>query len=348
MSNKTLNIKLLLLIFILFIPYESFANNPSDSITKKDDKKIDYSPKINGTFRAKYEYQFEPGNSRFQVRNARVSLAGPVSRIIDYKAEIDLCDCGKIKMLDAYGRVHWDKVGFITLGQMRVPFGTAVTRPPHLLKFANRSFIAKQVANVRDVGVRLSYAPSALPLKIEAGAYNGSGLKNQNEWHNDFAFAARAGLNTHGIRFEVSGMSLIPDDIRINLFDTSLSWTYRNIFIEGEYIYKHYTNDTFEDVHAYHIVGEYKLPIKKWLKHIAFGARFDSMTDNSSGFRNEDGVLQVDDVSKDRVTAGITFASVAKIKAELRLNYEKYIYDDVEFINDSERDKLVVELMIRF
>ena len=339
----------LLFQFIILFSSILYANNIEHQSIKRDEKeKINYLPKINGTFRAKYEYQTESGESRFQVRNARVSLSGAVSRIIDYKAEIDLCDRGKIKMLDVYGRIHWKNVGFVTLGQMRVPFGTAVTRAPHLLKFANRSFISKQVANVRDVGVRLSYIPSNLPIKIEAGAFNGSGLTNQNEWRKDFAFAARAGLNIYGIKFELSGMSLIPDDIRINLFDTSLSLTYKNIFVEGEYIYKHYTNDSFDDVHAYHIVGEYKLPVKKWLRHIAFGARFDSMTNNSSGFRNEDGFLETDDSSKDRITAGVTFVPVTKIKAELRLNYEKYIYNETATINDSERDKLVIELMVRF
>ena len=60
---------------------------------------------IHGTIRSKYEYQTEEGEGRFDVRNARISVDGQLSPIVFYKAEIDLCDEGKIKMLDAYTRL---------------------------------------------------------------------------------------------------------------------------------------------------------------------------------------------------------------------------------------------------
>ena len=347
MVLKIRNIKIILFLLAFLMVFDTNAS----IVLLKDSAqsgKVNYLPVINGTIRGKYEYQYTEGLSRFQMRNARVSLKGNVSNIIDYKAEIDLCDREKIKMLDAYGRIHWKNIGYLTMGQMRVPFGTAVFRGPHLLMLSNRSFISKQIANVRDVGVRLSYAPTNLPLKIEAGAFNGSGLTRQNEWHSEFAFAARANLNLNGVNFAVSGMSLYPQDIRINLFDTSLSWTYDRVFLEGEYIYKHYTNNAFDDVHAYHIVGQYKLPIKKYLKHLAFTGRFDAMTDNSSGYKNSEGLLQVDDCEKKRITAGITLTPALNIRTEVRVNYEKYFYDDISFANESEMDKLVLELMIRF
>lgn len=68
-------------------------------------KKTDYIPKIHGTIRGKYEYQYEEKEGRFEVRNARFSLAGNVAPIVSYKAEIDLSDEGAIKMLDAYARI---------------------------------------------------------------------------------------------------------------------------------------------------------------------------------------------------------------------------------------------------
>ena len=112
---------------------------------------------IHGTIRSKYELQTEEGEHRFEVRNARVSIDGSLSPIIYYKAEIDLCDEGKIKMLDAYTRLKpWQTMQF-TIGQMRVPFTIDAHRSPHQQYFANRSFIAKQVGNVRDVGAALGY-----------------------------------------------------------------------------------------------------------------------------------------------------------------------------------------------
>lgn len=85
---------------------------------------------IHGTIRSKYELQTEEGEHRFEVRNARVSIDGSLSPIIYYKAEIDLCDEGKIKMLDAYTRLKpWQTMQF-TIGQMRVPFTIDAHRSP--------------------------------------------------------------------------------------------------------------------------------------------------------------------------------------------------------------------------
>ena len=115
----------------------------------------------------KYEYQTTMGAGRFEVRNARVSVTGNVLPIVAYKAEIDLSDEGSIKMLDAYARLFPAKGLTVTAGQMRVPFTIDAHRSPHQQYFANRSFIAKQVGNVRDVGITLGYTlPTDLPITI--------------------------------------------------------------------------------------------------------------------------------------------------------------------------------------
>ena len=118
---------------------------------------VDLTPKIGGTIRSKYEYQTEEGEGRFEVRNARINITGKVTPIVSYKAEIDLCDEGAIKMLDAYTRLKPSKDWQFTIGQMRVPFTIDAHRSPHQQYFANRSFIAKQVGNVRDVGAAIGY-----------------------------------------------------------------------------------------------------------------------------------------------------------------------------------------------
>lgn len=152
-------------------------------MSAQDDGKVSYMPNIHGTIRGKYEYQTEEGEGRFEVRNARVSVDGLITPAISYKAEIDLCDEGKIKMLDAYTRLRMlDKLQF-TIGQMRVPFTIDAHRSPHQQYFANRSFIAKQVGNVRDVGAALGYNVNVgFPIKLEAGVFNGSGLTDQKDF----------------------------------------------------------------------------------------------------------------------------------------------------------------------
>ena len=151
------------------------------------DAAAQFKPEINGTIRGKYEYQTEEGEGRFQVRNARFSLSGKVVDAVSYKAEIDLSDEGSIKMLDAYTRISpWRTLNF-TIGQMRVPFTIDAHRSPHQQYFANRSFIAKQVGNVRDVGATLGYTFNVgFPIILEAGMFNGSGLTDQKDfWTNN-------------------------------------------------------------------------------------------------------------------------------------------------------------------
>lgn len=155
----------------------------------------DYLPEIHGTIRGKYEFQTETNESRFEVRNARFSVSGNVHPIVAYKAEIDLSDEGSIKMLDAYTRVFPVKNLNFTLGQMRVPFTIDAHRSPHQQYFANRSFIAKQVGNVRDVGFTGCYTQKeGFPFILEGGLFNGSGLTNQKEWHKTLNYSIKAQL----------------------------------------------------------------------------------------------------------------------------------------------------------
>ena len=156
------------------------------------EKKTEFTPEIHGTVRSKYEYQTEEGEGRFEVRNARISITGKVIDTVSYKAEIDLSDEGNIKMLDAYTRITPVKKLNITIGQFRVPFTIDAHRSPHQQYFANRSFIAKQVGNVRDVGASLGYTfKGKTPVILEAGLFNGSGLTNQkNYWTKIVYFSA--------------------------------------------------------------------------------------------------------------------------------------------------------------
>ena len=124
------------------------ASAQQTTTTDKSDTEKTTPVNIHGTIRSKYEYQTSEGEGRFEVRNARISVDGSLSPVISYKAEIDLCDEGKIKMLDAYTRLKPVQGLQFTIGQMRVPFTIDAHRSPHQQYFANRSFIAKQVGKI--------------------------------------------------------------------------------------------------------------------------------------------------------------------------------------------------------
>lgn len=347
-----------LLLFALSLTTTLNAQTMSDSI-KSDNESTNQAktlvlpswlPKISGTIRAKAEYQTNEGEGRFEVRNARVAFDGNVLPSVSYKAEIDLSDEGQIKMLDAYVGVLPVKSFLIRLGQMRVPFSIDAHRSPHKQLFANRSFIAKQVGNVRDVGLSLGYTLPHAPLTLEAGAFNGSGLTNQKDyWTKSINYSVKVQyVLPFGATLQGSVQKVSPSGGAVYLYDGGVTLQLGRWMLEGEYLRKHYVNSTFSNVNAVDAFVSYTLPLKRVFNHMSILARYDQMDDHSNGQLNKDGVLQIDDYARKRLTGGLTFSFTKGINADLRLNYEKYFYDDISFAKPSERDKAVVELMVHF
>lgn len=314
---------------------------------------------IHGTIRSKYELQTEEGEHRFEVRNARVSIDGSLSPIIYYKAEIDLCDEGKIKMLDAYTRLKPRQTMQFTIGQMRVPFTIDAHRSPHQQYFANRSFIAKQVGNVRDVGASLGYSMNVgFPIILEAGLFNGSGLTNQKDyWTNSINYSAKAQMFfPGGWNLTLSTQKIKPDNVTINMYDAGMYWQSHGLHIEAEYLYKHYSDDAFKAVHAVDAFASYDIPTspKSVIRYVTPLIRYDYMSDHSDGKRylegkeNPEGSLIVNDYQRSRITGGVTLSLKKPFVSDIRINYEKYFYREGGVAHTSEKDKLVVELVTRF
>ena len=314
-------------------------------------EKESYPVEVHGTIRSKYEYQTEEGEGRFEVRNARINVEGKLSEIISYKAEIDLCDEGTIKMLDAYTKLRPVKDLNFTIGQFRVPFTIDAHRSPHKQFFANRSFIAKQVGNVRDVGAALAYTIDAgFPIILEAGLFNGSGLTNQkNYWTNEVNYSAKAQfMFPKGFNLTLSAQKIKPS-VAVMMYDAGAYWKNDNWHIEAEYLYKHYANNAFQAVHAFDSFVSYSIKTRKGLiQSITPLVRYDFMTDHSDGKTNDEGKLTINDYKRSRLTGGVTLSLKKPFISDIRLNYEKYFYRDGAVALPSENDKVVVELMTRF
>ena len=313
---------------------------------------------VHGTIRTKYEYQTEEGEGRFEVRNARIALTGSVAHSVDYKAEIDLSDEGNIKMLDAYAKIKPARALDFTIGQMRVPFTIDAHRSPHQQYFANRSFIAKQVGNVRDVGATLGYNLNVgFPIVLQAGLFNGSGLTDQkNFWTKSVNYSAKAQLFIpRGFNLTLSVQKIRPDDVSVMMYDAGAFYHAHGWHVEAEYLLKHYGNGAFDNVHAVDAFVNYDIPLRKgFFSKVSPLVRYDYMSDHSDGIRyldgvaNEQGKLQVNDAQRSRLTGGVTLSMAKPFVADIRLNYEKYFYPEGAVAKVSERDKAVVEFMIRF
>ena len=324
------------------------------------DDGVDRSPKINGTVRGKYEWQPQIQSGRFQVRNARVSISGDLSRIVSYKAEIDLCDEGVLKMLDAYARFNITPNLHFTIGQMRVPFTIDAHRSPHQQYFANRSFIAKEVGNVRDVGAQLIWNfGEAVPVVISAGLFNGSGLTNQKDfWTDNINFSAKAQVTLpYGFNVVLSAQKIRPDHINVMMYAAGAFYDNGRLHAEAEYLYKTYAQDSFTDVYSFDGFVSYRIPIangQKAIKSVSPLLRYDSMSDHSDGIRylggvpDPNGTMVVRDYARSRITGGVTISLGTPFISDIRLNYEKYFYREGAVPDVSEQDKFVVEFMVRF
>ena len=314
----------------------------------------EFKPAIHGTIRSKYEYQTEEGEGRFEVRNARFSLSGKVVDGVEYKAEIDLSDEGSIKMLDAYTRITPLRSLDFTIGQMRVPFTIDAHRSPHQQYFANRSFIAKQVGNVRDVGATLGYSFNAgIPMRLEAGLFNGSGLTNQKDyWTKAVNFSAKAQMFIPGgFNLTLSAQKVKPGPMSIIMYDAGAYYHGKRFHIEAEYLMKHYSHGAFGDVNAFDGFVNWDIPIRgknKLVKMVSPLLRYDYMGDHSDGKDLGEGAIGLTDYKRSRITGGATIHLSKPFISDIRLNYEKYLYRSGAMPKASEHDKLVVEFMTRF
>lgn len=319
---------------------------------EKTSEKNPYIPEIHGTVRAKYEYQPEIDKGRFEIRNARVSIEGEIIPIVSYKAEIDLSDEGAIRMLDAYVRLQPNSALKFTFGQMRVPFTIDAHRSPHLQYFANRSFIAKQVGNVRDVGAAVSWTfGNEMPVTLEGGIFNGSGLTNQkNFWTGDYNFSFKAQtLIARNFNLTLSCQKATNGDTGVMMYDAGAYWQTTRWHIEAEYLRKHYAHNSFKAVNAVDAFAAYRLPLKKHLSAISFLGRYDYMSDHSKGNKDENGMLNIDDPARHRLTGGLTLSLGRKaLQADIRLNYEQYFYSRNTTPAVSEQNKIVLEFVARF
>lgn len=322
------------------------------------EKTPSYLPELHGTIRSKYEYQPDLDAGRFEVRNARFSLSGKVTPYVAYKAEIDLCDEGSIKMLDAYTRLTPWKNFQMTLGQMRVPFTIDAHRSPHQQYFANRSFIAKQVGNVRDVGVTLGYKwNKGLPITLEGGLFNGSGLTNQKDyWTQGINFSTKMQIHIPtGFNVTLSMQKIKPEVVAEYLYDVGIYFHSNRWHIEAEYLCKHYQDKAFKRVNAFDGFVCYDLPLRHaFFSKVSFLGRFDYMDNHSDGKAylegkaNPEGKLIINDSRRNRITGGLTLSLSKPFISDIRINYEKYHYPNGAKVKISEQDKLVIEVMTRF
>lgn len=316
-----------------------------ESIGAETAEQISYVPNIHGVMRARWELDTEHGDNRFQMRNARVSLDGKIAPWIEYFIQTDFCDAGVIKILDAYGRFKVVDGMTVQTGQFRMPFGVETFRGPQNYIFANRSFMGKQIMNYRAVGAKVAYTLPKVPFTLEFGAFNPKSIGNHTPWNRTVAYSAKASYKVGDVAFSAGYASIKPFDVRANLLDGAVVWDDgRHWLVGGEYMFKHYVDDSAADVHSWVGFVDWHMPVKAGIfNRWSVQARGDGMTDHLT----MDG-LKIEP-ARERITIGSTLTYSYKIvHADVRLNYEKYFYHNGYRPSVGDTDRLVAELVIRF
>lgn len=329
-----------LLLLLMAMPLTALA---------QDETKTDLTPHIHGAFRARYEHTTSgEALNRFQLRNARVTLDGAVAPGITYFLQTDLCDRGTMRFLDGWGRIAFSRSVALQAGQFRLPFGTDCFKAPANYIFANRSFVGKEMNNVRGVGAKLSGSLSAVTL--EAGAFNLSGISDHTRWTRTLAYAGKAQVSMKNLRLAAGVQSIEPDSVRINLLGASATWTSGRWTAEAEYINKHYTHGAHKPSHGYNVWADYRMPVHAGIfNQASFQVRVDGMSDHSSGLRDASGHLITNHPGRDRITAGATLSYVhTPVRCDLRIGYEHYFYRHSSPSSPDASSRICAEMVVRF
>jgi hypothetical protein len=302
--------------------------------------KLDSNFAVVGTVRTKYEYNLDSSISAFVVRNARYQVQGSLNPMFDYKAEIDLSDEGRIRMLDAFVNFKPIKNLDITLGQMKVPFSTDnFLRSAHNIAFANRSFISKRVSgDLRDIGGMISYDfKQNVPIKLYLGAFNGYGINRptRNELKNVAVRIESEILNNLDFSACYYGGEIV--DVKVEMFNFGLDWEYKGFVLDGEFAMRKSEVDTTKyDIYSYFVYALKHFPVDNFIfTYITPGVRYDSY--DKDLFYNKE--------ITSRLTAGLTFTLTKLNEAHIRMDYENYFFSG---LSDQKLDKFTVEFMARF
>ena len=307
-------------------------------------------PTVGGVVRARYELQTVDGRSRFAIRNSRVWIRGSFMPRLSYYVATDLCDQGSFQFLDAYGKFDVGNGVAIQAGQFRIPFGVDPFRGPGNYIFADRSFISRDIDNIRADGVQASYTfQRGLPAVITLGVFSPNTITDQNHWSKTLNYALKAEVPVGPFKITGGLQTIQPDAVRVNMADACVSFSKGGLTAEAEYILEHYTNNPFPDCHSYNVWVDYGIPLeKKRFNRLSFQARFDAATSHSSGIATN-GQLSEDHPDRKRLTVGSTLGYVKRpVKCELQLNYQKYFYKEGYAAPDGRNDKIVTELIVLF
>ncbi len=303
----------------------------------------DYTPTIHGAFRGRWQELTATGEQHFQVKNARFSVQGNISQPISYFVQLDLCDQGAMKILDAYGRMELAKGLQLQAGQFRMPYAVEPFRGPGSYIFTNRSFMAKQMMNYRAVGAKLAYAVPKTGLILEAGIFNPAAIGDHKAYYRTSSWSTKATYKlSKELTLSSSFASVKPGATRGNFADGCVEWKDKSWHTAAEYMYEHYVGGRFSDAQSWLAFVSWRKPIDASLfNQWSLQGRLDGITRHHSLAAGNEVTP-----SSIRGTIGATLSHITGSNhADVHVNYDHYFKYD----SPAQAPNLITcELVIRF
>ncbi len=143
-------------------------------------------PKISGNLDLRY--QFDQNQSSFDIRRARLSLAGDITKWFDYRLQVEFASSPKL--LDAYIRAKIKPWFSIQVGEYKLPFSIENPYSPKDLELIDNAMGITKLcsyedlsgirSNGRDIGItfygKLLEMRGFPMIEYWAGIFNGNGI----------------------------------------------------------------------------------------------------------------------------------------------------------------------------
>lgn len=323
----------------------------SDSTALSEAKAVELA--VHGQFRGRYELDTEDGNGRFQVRYARVNGTATLYEIFKGYLNVDFCDRGKMRILDAWASADVTPEVTARLGQFRMPFGYECALGPATYVFSNRAFVGRYMANYRAVGAEVSWKPSKLPFDLAAGIFNPYTISSHDVWTKTYAGSVRARVYVGPFTFNTGFLTTAPDGLRLNIANVGAKYQQGAFSAVAEYYYRHYAHGLHPATHGYVVYGDYKHAMKSRLfNRWSVQARVDGMTHCWASRRDDNGQIEIelDNPQRNRITLGAMVSHIGfkGVDVHFQLNYEKFFWGHHHPGSIDNNDKIVAELQVCF
>lgn len=302
---------------------------------------------VDGTLKNKFEYATGTDVSRFTVRNSRIGIKGNINTFSSYRAQVELSDEGKFKVLDLSGTISPVEGLSFTMGQTSIPLFNNYIVSPSEMMFANRAFLGKYFISTRDLGINAKYKFNlgTVPANLEFGLYNGNAI-NDPVWKKNMSMGGRVILGSmEGLKFSAKIYDYPNNDsTHFVFYGADLRYEINNFKVETEIMKSDSRTELNNDMLSYYFQSAYRVPVKsKFFDYFLPAARWDAIDErfDEKGF----------DTNRLTVGLGLGF-NEEKFSSIIRLDYEWYFINNSMSIFDKndqmDSDKLTLELLFTF